>query len=126
MAAVGDKRTNLRLYILGASASLSAAHIRNDAVGAEIIAAVHYAHPCAGFALAAHGNTLGKHGVALIGIERAPLSHSVVKHLGQSPEMLRAENEIYIGIAFLYLVAHAHLRNHTAAYADDELGIFLF
>ena len=53
-------------YHFGAAASLSSAYVRHDAVGTEVVAAVHNAHPCAEAAFAHNGKPLGYGKLAVV------------------------------------------------------------
>ena len=111
---------------VGMTAALSAAHVGNDTVGAEIVAAVHNGQPCAGTRLSDGRHTVPD--AAFAGNVKHPLllGDAAIEQLGELPQGMGAENDIHIGVAFLDFLGHLGLLRHTAAYADDHIGIFLF
>ena len=111
----------------GTAASFSTAYVRHDAVGAEIVAAVHDAHPSAERAFTANGNTLGNNRLTHVREEESLLfSDRAVQDLRHTPQRLCAENKIHVRIALFHLVAHALFRYHAAADTDEKRRLFGF
>ena len=127
LVAALDKPAHLVHDVFGAARTLASAHVWDDAVRAEIVAAVHYAHPRLIRALAAHRHAFrDRRIVAVCGEHAAVFFHNGVYYLRQGVKFCRAEYEINVRIAVFYLVAHIRLRHHASADADDEIGVFIF
>ena len=112
--------------LLGA-APLPASAVGHDAVGAEIVTAVHDRDPCPIARLAADGRALGYgFGEVILGLrgDEAPLLlNGVPQHLGEMVERGGAQGEGDVGVLHFQLVAAMLLGGHTAANADDEVGV---
>ena len=110
----------------GFAAALPPAHIGYDAVGAEIIAAVHNGQPRAEARIAADGHFLD-HGVALRrGFQIAlAAAHALCQHSGQTVDAVHAEHQINIRVALTQLFNNVGLLRHTAADADHQAGVLL-
>ena len=114
-------------YFFGTTASLPAAYIRHYAVGTEIIAAVHYADPSGKIALSADGDFLAYYSVAgVFGKASFSGKHTSAKDFRKLPKRLRAEREVNVRIAVLYLFSHFRLRYHTSANTYFQRRIFRF
>ena len=110
----------------GFAAALPPAHIGHDAVGAEVIAAVHNGQPRAEARIAADGHFLD-HGVALgRGFQIAlAAAHTLRQHGGQTVDAVHAEHQINIWVALTQLFDNMGLLRHTAADADHQAGVLL-
>ena len=90
--------------IAGLAALLAAADVGHDAVGAEVIAAVHDGQPCAELALAPDGDVLHDDRT-LCGVQQHPLM--LLQFLGdqlrQGVDAVHAEHQIHIGVALAQL-----------------------
>ena len=119
------KTAELRKDIAGLAALLAAADVGHDAVGAEVIAAVHDGQPCAELALAPDGNVLHDDRT-LCGVQQHPLM--LLQFLGdqlrQGVDAVHAEHQIHIGVALAQLFHNVFLVGHAAAQSDDEAGLF--
>ena len=111
------------------TADLPPAHIGHDAVGAEIVAAVHDLQRSLYAAAALDGQPLGDGvlpALSLIAVDYAPLAlEQAVDHLWQGVQHMGAENQLDKGVAAANLLHHLLLLHHAAAQADDHGGIFL-
>ena len=65
------KILDLGHHLVHLATALSAAHVGHDAIGAEIVTAVHDGHPGAVIALAADRHALGHRVFSLLGAENA-------------------------------------------------------
>ena len=124
LVACSDELRELGNNVLLFSASLSAAHVRHDAIGAEIVAAVHYRHPRAKLILSAHGKSLGNGVFLIVGVKYSVASvHSPPKMLGKLVNERRAEEYVNVRIAHFYVSYAMLLHHHTSADNDNEVGI---
>ena len=98
--------------------------VGHDAVGAEVVAAVHDAHPRLHPLLAHQGDALGD-GAGLVGnVEDAPpAGHQAVEQLREPPEGVGAEDQIHLPVGVLDLLRHVGLLGHAAAHADELAGL---
>jgi hypothetical protein len=105
LVALGDKTAHLGFYCIRMAASLASANVGNNAVGAEIIAAVHYADPRAVVALADYGNILD-HGRSVLGDNEGSLCprQTAVKQLGEHIKIGRSKSKVNVRIFMLDLV----------------------
>ena len=112
--------------IPGLAALLAAADVGHDAVGAEVVAAVHDGQPGAELALPPDGDVLHDDG-ALGGLQQDPLVllQLLGDELGQGIDAVHTEDQIHIGIALAQLFHHMLLVGHAAAQADHQAGLFL-
>ena len=119
------KAAELRKDIAGLAALLAAADVGHDAVGAEVIAAVHDGQPCAELALAPDGDVLHDDRT-LCGVQQHPLMllQLLGNQLRQSVDAVHAEHQIHIGVALAQLFHNVFLVGHAAAQSDDEAGLF--
>ena len=120
LARLGEHRLRL-------AGTLAPADIGHDAVGAEIVAAVHDRQPGLHRPVAPHGDALGYR--ALVPGRRkdalmAP--HDALQQLRETPELVRPENQIHHRVGSLDLLGHVLLLHHAAADRDDLRGTGLF
>ena len=120
------KAAELGKDIAGLAALLAAADVGHDAVGAEVIAAVHDGQPCAELALAPDGDILHDDR-ALGGLHQHTLMllQLLGNELRQGVDAVHAEHEVHIGVALAQLFHHMLLVGHASAQADDQAGLFL-
>ena len=124
LVALGDEAAALLDDLLRLAAALAAAHIGHDAVRAEVVAAVHDAHPRAHAALAHDGQVLGDAAVLVLdGEDALILRIYLVQQLGEPPLRLRAEHQVNVVVGVFHLVGHDLLLRHAAAEADDLIGL---
>ena len=109
------------------TAALTPAHVGHDAVGAEIIAAVHDGQPGAEAGIAADGHFLND-SVALLGLFEVALAaaDALSQHGRQAVDAVHTEHEVYIRVALAQLFHNVGLLGHAAADADDQTRILLF
>ena len=116
----GDKLARLGYDVLRQARALAPADIRDDAVSAEVVAAVHDRKPGLDLAVAAHRDALGHGAVVLFGGEDAPvLFHDLLEQLRKAPQLVRAEYQVDHRIGHLDLLRHVLLLDHAAADRDD-------
>ena len=121
-----DQLTQFFLDLLRSAAALSAAHIRHNAVGAEIVAAIHDGQPRLCALGTQHRQTFGDI-VLAADVEHALfLGQHAVQQRRKSPERMRAEQEIYLRIAFLNLLDVFLLLGHAAAHCNNNARALLF
>ena len=89
LAAAGDQLPALSQNILRLPAALPAPHIGHDAVGAEVVTAVHDAHPAFQAAAADNGQTLSNGAGLVFNVKLAlfPGEH-LVENLRELPQMV--------------------------------------
>ena len=103
------------------TAALSAAHIRHDAVSAEVIAAVHDGKPCFRALGTQHRQTFRNVVLAANVKDALFLGPYTVQQRRKAPERVRAEQEIYLRIAFLDFFDILILLRHAAAQRNDNV-----
>ena len=119
LEAVGHQLPHLVDDPLRVAAAFPAADVGHDAVGAEVVAAVHDGHPRAGAALADHWHTLGNGAVLILhGEHPAPLGIDLIQQLGELPQRLGAEHQIHMAVGLAHLLGHLRPLRHAAAQAD--------
>ncbi len=120
------KAPELGQDIAGLAALFAAADIGHDAVGAEVVAAVHNGQPGAELALAPDGDVLHDNG-ALSRLQKDPLMllQLLRNELRQGVDAVHAEDEVHIRVALAQLFHHMLLVGHAAAQADHQAGLFL-
>ena len=124
LVALGDQAAAFLDDLLRLAAALAAADVGHDAVRAEVVAAVHDAHPRAHAALAHDGKILGDAAVLVLDGENALILRvHLVQQLGEPPLGLRAEHQVYVVVGVFHLVGHDLLLRHAAAEADDLIGL---
>ncbi len=97
----------------------------DDAVGAEVVAAVHDAQPGLHAAGAADGQALGHHALARRDLEHSPLpAQRALIELREAPELVRAEAEVHYAEGFFIFSAMSAALDHAAADRDDEPRVF--
>ena len=113
--------------VAGLAALFAAADVRHDAVGAEVVTAVHDGQPGTELALTADGDILHDDG-ALSRLHEHPLVlvQFLGDELGQRVDAVHAEHEVHIGVAPAQLFHDVLLVGHAAAEADDEAVLLLF
>ena len=119
-----DQLADLAHDLLRLAAAFAAADVGHDAVRAEVVAAVHDAHPRAHAADAVDGDVLCDAARLVVdGKDAAALGVGAVQELGEAPLGLRTEHEIDVAVAGFHLFRHARLLCHAPAQADDLVGI---
>ena len=110
--------------VLGLPGALPAPDIGHDAVGAEVIAAVHDGHPGLHLVLAHHGDALGDGAGQVGGLEHpAPGGEQAVDKLRKAPQHLGAKDQVHMAVGFLDFLSHMGLLGHAAAQADELAGV---
>ena len=119
------KTAELGKDITGLAALLAAAHIRHDAVGTEVVAAVHDGQPCAELALTPDGDILHDDR-ALGGLHQHTLMllQLLGNELRQGIDSVHAKHKVNVRIALAQLFYHVLLVGHASAQADDEIMLF--
>ena len=108
-----------------AARALAAAHVGDDAVGAEVVAAVHDAQPGLGPPRAPHGQALGHDALARLDGEDALMRVArLLIELGEAPELVRAEDEVDDTEALPQLLGHLGPLGHAAQTATSRFGFF--
>ena len=108
---------------LPAAAALPPPHIGDNAVGAEVVAAVHHRDPCPVGAGAAHGAALGHGGLLLRRHKQPPPARqTLVQQLREAPDRRGAEGQIDIRVPPLQLLQPVGLGGHTAAHRHNQAG----
>ena len=116
----GDKLARLGYDVLRQTRALAPADIRDDAVSAEVVAAVHDRKPGLDLAVAAHRDALCHGAVVLFGGENAlVLFHDLKQQLREAPQLVRAEDQIDHRVGHFDLLRHMLLLDHAAADRDD-------
>ena len=107
--------------MLGLPALLPAPHVGHDAVGAEIVAAVHHRDPGPGIPVPADGDAL-QDLLPFAAPEEHPLGLGEVgaEHLRQTVDDVGAKDDIHKGIALFQALRHVLLLGHAAAHGDDN------
>ena len=120
LVARGDQPAALLQHVLRAAAALTAAHVGHDAVGAEIVAAVHHGHPCLERVRPCDGDMLGDGaGGILRGKNALACRQHVQQQLRELPQMVRGKHAVHVGIGFFDALGHLRLAHHAAA--DEDL-----
>ena len=112
--------------VAGLAALFAAADIRHDAIGAEVVTAIHDGQPGTELALTADGDILHDDG-ALSRLHEHPLVllQFLSDELGQRVDAVHAEHEVHIRVALAQLFHHMLLVGHASAQADDQAGLLL-
>ena len=118
----------LCLDVLRLPAALSAAHIRHDAIGAEIVAAVHNGQPCMAALAALYRQTLGNFALRVTGNLKNALTsaQTMQQQLRKAPLHMRAKHNIHARIALFDFFRDVLLLYHTAAHANDQIVAAVF
>ena len=104
--------------------ALAPAHIRHDAVGAEVVAPVHDRQPRLDAAVALLGDALGHAAVRGRDGEHPPvLGADGVQQLREAPQLVRAKDEVDDAVGLFQLLGHVLLLRHAAADRDDLIGV---
>ena len=105
--------------------TLPPAHIRHDAVGAVVVAAVHNRDIRRVMAQALHGQTLGNR-VLLLHLHHRVVAFQRFEHqFRQAVQVRRAKRQIHKAVLLQNLLRHAGLLNHAAAHANHQARILL-
>ena len=122
--AVFDELAALGQDVLHLAAALTAADVGDDAVGAEIVAAVHDGHPALQGVVTDLGNALGNGAGLVLNIELALLAaQDVPQDLGELPQVMGGEDTIDVGEAHLDAVGDLGFAGHAAAQEDLLAGM---
>ena len=106
--------------LLRGAAALPAADVGHDAVGAEVVAAVHDGHPRPCAPLPHHGKPLGDGAVLVRHGEHAlPLGVDLIEKLRELPQCLGSEHKVHVAVGLAHLFRHLRTLRHAAAQADD-------
>ena len=106
--------------------TLPPAHIRDDAVGAEIVASVHDVDPGVGIARA-EGNILLAHRPSLSGISTTPFCGRACDREGaELLEIVRTEDDIHKREFFAQLFRRTRLLRHAPAHGHEQIWARLF
>ena len=116
-----DEAARLCHDVVKAPGALPAPDVGDDAVGAEVVAAVHDGEPGLDAALPVHGQALRDDALAGRDLKdpASPPRRALVE-LGEAPELVRAEAEVHYAEGVFYLLGHVRLLDHAAADRDDE------
>ena len=124
LIAACDQILDLGNHLGFLTASLSAAHVGHDTVGAEIVAAVHDGHPSAVVAASRDGHALGNHVFGLLGAENAARARNLLpEQLGETVQGCRAEGYVHVRVFVLDILAAVLLRHHAAANRNQQRGL---
>ena len=98
--------------------------VGDDAVGAEVVAAVHDGHPRLEGALADHRDALG-HGPGYVvgGVDPLAGGELLQQQLGKLPQQLGAEDQVHMGEGLPQPLGHMVLPGHAAAQADELVRV---
>ena len=109
---------------VGFTAALPPADVGHDAVGAEVVAAVHDGQPGPEAGVPPDGQVL-HHRVAGAGLLQIPpaLAEPLGQHGGQAVDAVHPEHQVHIGVAAAQFVHDAGLLGHAAADPDDQLRV---
>ncbi len=122
LAAAVNERLALGQNGLRAAAALPAPDIGDNAIGAEIVAAVHDGYPGLQGRIPHLGNALGNGARLILNIELTLfLGEHVVEDLRELPQMVGRENAVHIGEALFDPVGNLGLPRHAAAQEDSLL-----
>ena len=119
-----DELARLTLDLVRMAGALAPAHIRHDAVGAEVVAPVHDRQPRLDAAVALLGDALGHAAVRGRDGEHAPvLGADGAQQLRKAPQLVRAEDKVDDAVGLFQLLGHMLLLRHAAADRDDLAGV---
>ena len=113
--------------VLGPPGPLPPPDIGDDAVGAEIVAAVHDGDPGLDGALPPDREALGD-GAGLVGgvEDAAPAGEDPPEELREPPEGVGPEDQVHVAEGLPELLHVVGLLHHAAAQAEDLAGVGLF
>ena len=118
-----DQFPGLPYHVLRLSGTLPAPDVGHDAVGAEVVAAVHDGEPGLDGPVPPLGDALGHGAVALLGGEDPLFAvHGPLQQLRETPELVGPEDQIHDGIGLFDLLGDVGLLHHAAADGDDLAG----
>ena len=116
LGASGNQLPALLQNILRLPAPLPAPDIGDNAVGAEVVAAVHDGDPGLQGVVPQLGKSLRNGAGLILGIEGALAGgEHLIQKLGELPQMMGGKDTVYMGIAFANPLHHLHLSSHAAA-----------
>ena len=119
----GNQFPDLLQNALGITAALPAPDIGYDAVGTEIVAAVHDADPCLHALFPHHRDALGNGAVLIVhGEDPLPGLIDLPQKLRELPQGMGAEHQIHMTVGFLHPLRDPLLLRHAAAQADQAIG----
>ena len=112
---------------LRVTAPLPAPDVGDDAVSAEVVAAVHNGDPGLQLALPGHRQALGDVAGGVGGLkDPLTLVQHLAEQLGELPQDVGAKDQIHMPEGLLDLLRHMGLLHGAAAQADDLAGLALF
>ena len=104
--------------------ALPAPDVGHDAVGTEVVAAVHDGHPGLDLPLADHRQALGDAAVGVFGGEHPlPFPQHLVQQLRELPQGVGAEDQVHVAEGAADFVRHMGLLHGAAAQADHLLRL---
>ena len=106
-------------------AALPPAHIGHDAVGAEVVAAIHDGDVGRVLPQALHGHVLGDHVLLLHLYHGTVAVQRAAEQLRQLVQVGGAEGQIHKAVLLQDLLRHARLLNHAPAHGDHQPRIAL-
>ena len=113
--------------VLRQAGALPAPHIGHNAVGAEVVAAVHDGKPRLYLPVPAEGDALGHGAGAVPGSEYTLVSgHHLLHKLRETPKLMGAEDQIHHRVGLFDLLRHMGLLHHAAADGNDLFRLVLF
>ena len=109
------------------AAAFPSPDVGDNAVGAEVVAAVHDGQPCLESPVPSYRKVFAD-GVVVLREFKHPLAarERAIEQLRKAGYDVRAEDEIHMGIARADFVGDGLLLHHTAAQGNDELGVAVF
>ena len=120
LIARGDQLPALGQDVLRQTAPLPAPDVGDDAVGAEVVAAVHDGDPGLQIVGADHRQTLGNGPGGILHRPGLPVpDQHPVEVLRQLPQVVGRENAVHVGVAVLHAAGDLGIAHHAAA--DEDL-----
>ena len=122
LVALPHQALHLPENVLRPAAPFPAPDIGDDAVGAEVVAAIHHRHPSLGPAGAPGGQPLHD-GIRLLPLcldAPLPLAEGLVDALRQAGPSVGPGHDIHMGVASFEPVRHALLLGHAAHQGDEQ------
>ena len=122
-----QKALGLAQDVVRAAGALAPAHIGHDAVGAEVVAAVHDGDIGMPGVEPLNRQILGDEVFLVCHADHAGLLRKQRKEQrGQAVQVVRAEGQINEAVLAQDALGHAGLLHHASANADDQAGLVLF
>ena len=113
--------------IVRSTGTLTPAHIGHDAVGAEIVAAVHHRDIRLDIAFTVNRQALGQRaGFVFYADDALMVGNSLPQVFGQTIKISRAEGHVDKRILLEELLRHFLLLNHAAAHTDEHVRTLFF